>query len=237
MPLRLQQLDGRRRGGFIGYVLAFLIALGLIVLLGLHFERQNKREKKMVFNFQQSDPHTLMDRFILERSLKHPYSEGSWEVFLEMISSEDRQWLDQNTGLLARLSMDTGQSDSLSDREKRYHALRYMLRFGWSGERPILVQIAVDTKDTYGVAYVHPPGRLDQLREVFLINEGGRWKLRRFGGALDDPTVFGEIIEAKKNAGMELTAEERAMDENPAKHVADKRAELLSQSGLEPLRK
>jgi hypothetical protein len=231
---RLGLHRGPRRGG-IGILIFFLLGVVAILALGYYWEGQSKQEKKLKFQVQRSDPQSLLDRLILELSRKHSYSDGSWEIFLELISGDDHQWLDQNARILAGLNgQSQGRTGSMSERELRYYALEYLLRFGWTGERLVVVRVGVDPTETFAVAYVHPPARVDQLREIFLISEAGRWKVRRFLGARDDPAVILPFLEARKAAGLELLTEEQAFAADPRGSAARKRAELLALVGLTP---
>jgi hypothetical protein len=101
-------------------------------------------------------------------------------------------------------------------------------------ERPVVVRVAVDSSNNYGVAYIQPPGRVDLLREVFMVREGDQWRIRRFMGMRDDPAFLTRLVADKKDKGLPLSPDEQAFQKDPTAYAAQLRDRMLKDVGLSP---
>jgi hypothetical protein len=197
---------------------------------------QNERQARRQFAVEQQDPETMLRRFYIEMTKPPDFKSDSWEKLLEMMGGDDRAWFQQNVRKLASLNPRTEGVVALAvtPRERQFSALEYLLRFGQTSERSIVARVATDSTNTYGVAWVHPPGRIDLLSEVFLIREMGEWKVRRFLGSRDERALLQSLVEDKTISGEPLTEDEESYKKDPRAYPAGKREELLSQAGVTP---
>jgi hypothetical protein len=219
--------------GWVWFILIFaLIGFGLASwMVG-----QAKREAVFKFNEELSDPETLLNRFFIELGRpEHPLDDDSWRKLLAMTADEDLAWLDANLGLLAGYRPGAGVTTPSPDPDARRHdAACYLLDSQLGHEHPVVVRIAIDALDNYGVAYVHPPGHIELLREVFLARQGTQWRIRRFMGMRDDPALLTRLVADKKDKGLPLSPDEQAFQKDPKAHAVQVRDRLLKDAGLSP---
>jgi hypothetical protein len=117
-----------------------------------------------------------------------------------------------------------------SEGERRYASTRRLL--GFSLAAPRLVVSTIETSGQYAVAYVHVPNRIETLKEIFLINEDGEWKIRRFMGERDNPTVIGALAEEKRFADEPLDADEQMYLDDPHTYQERRLVRLYEESGI-----
>lgn len=225
-----------RRGGTVS-TLIILCLVGIAVVL--FFSRiqieENKVDARAQLHAAQADPQQCLTQFFIERSAYAPDSPAALEPLLDFMSQEDRAWFERN---LAWLGARAGTIVSRSDQEQpseesRVQALQRLLHFGGEASRPIIAQVQLAASGELAVAYIHEPGRLETLREVFLIKEsGGLWKIRRFLGERDSAALMNQLIEQKRAADTQLDADEQLFTTLGAGYPAHKRQELLAEAGV-----
>ncbi|MCE5228951.1 hypothetical protein LLG95_05065 [bacterium] len=219
----------RGRGGnamILGIVIAVIF---LVVALGILAKNEAEARKKMLLQ-SQTDPKVMTARFFLELHKDYSVKDG-WEDLIPFMSSEDMAWLEENRRLLAKFSP---QADPASDeREERFNALHVMLRFGKSLVHPTITK--VHTHGDKGVVFVHEPGDVASMRALFIVNEGGYWKFRRFLGRRDEFEIMKYLADAHESAGVPPTGDETAFKADPTGYAFKKRNELLVEAGLPPV--
>jgi hypothetical protein len=159
------------------------------------------------------------------------FNEGSWRTLLDFMSPDDRAWLEENRGLIVSV-MKGNSLDGATQPQLEYEALKQLLGAGPGASRPVIVQVA--SSGNYAVAYVHEPGQIQTMREIFLESEGGLWKIRRFLGARDNPPLLARLVKEKQSRGQPLDEDEKRFQANPQAYASQKRAQLLKESGQTP---
>lgn len=233
--VRLSSPGARLRGegmGTIVFLLIVVAALGAMV----YMNSQRKEEAKVEFFNEQLTPENLLDRVVIERSRTQDLSDLAWEQLLSLMSADDLGWFQDNTVRLASFNPKLSGADAakLPSREQSFRALEYLLQLNEGKDRQIVIRIGVDAKDKFGVAYVHSPGSIQDLKEVFLCNENGTWRIRRFMGRRDDPEVMDKLIASKTAAGAALSADEEAYKKDPKQYAEKLRDKMLIEAGLNP---
>lgn len=220
-----------RRGNAIG--IALLLVL-IAIFVGFRYGmKRNESRRQRELRTAQTDPRMCAREFFLERWKEHTLKSGTWRGLLDFMSRDDRRWFERNHAELAELAQETqGRvAMAVTPREQQWAALKALLRFGHQNERPVISTI--EQKGKYAVVYHHRPDRISTLSELFLIDEGGFWKIRRFAGARDDPSIIGHLAKKKADRDLPMDDDEIAFRADPRGYPSRKRAELLAQLGLE----
>ena len=231
--MRLQSIRyGRGPWGSAWGIVLLLILIGIFVAARMGLNR-NRQKAQQALRMAQTDPEVCLKRFFIERSKNHERKEGEWKNLLEFMSGNDQRWFERNYARLAALAPETegAIAQVLTPSEQQWGALKALLRFGRQSERPVVSTIKIN--GDYAIAYYHSPGRVGTLQEIFLYNEGGFWKIRRFAGARDMPHVVGHLVEAKTFNDEPLDEDEQNYRADPDGYQARKQAELLTEVGLE----
>lgn len=220
-----------RFGGLTGLLIVILLVVVATIIWGIRGQQENVRRERPRFETQQRDPEEMLTRFFLERSQSQPFEDGAWESLLELMSTEDRLWLQEN---LVALSDHFSSSEGVvpTDEYRLFVAVQGLLELNRTRERPVIVRIALDPTETCGVGYWHPPGRVADLREVFIVRETENWRIRRFLNNRDTMGVMQAVVAAKEAAGKDLTEEEQLFRQRPEEFRSLMRSRLLAEVGL-----
>ncbi len=214
---------------------AILLLMIILLFLSLRMmSNSEKAERRQAVQATQSDPQSLVEAWFLESGRELPYKEKGWEELLNFMSQDDRSWFEANSYHLAPLTQELEGVMALAatERERRYAVLRKLTRFGPPPQQWVVSQ--VKTNETHGVVFIHPPGDVTGLREVFIVKEGDYWKIRRFLGTRDDSTIMHPLVELKNEQGLPLSDDEIAYMADPQNYSGRKTAELRAQAGLVP---
>ncbi|MCL5271661.1 MAG: hypothetical protein M1457_14150 [bacterium] len=228
---RSDPLPGRgRRGGLLLGVV--LVGFLLIIIVARVLWNQNRQETQAILLNAQSDPRDSLERFLLERRIPRQWRDDDWQVLLDFMSRDDVAWFERNYPRLAEqaFTMKVTAGGGKGDRQRRFAALEALLPFG--RRAPDLVVSQVREQGDRAVAYVHAPRDAATMREVFLVREGGLWKIRRFLGRRDDPEILKPLVESKRAGGETLSEDESDWLRDPAGYAARRRAVLLAEAGL-----
>jgi hypothetical protein len=221
---------GHRAG--VLWILILVLAFGAFFILSRMAIKHTRRERRQALRVAQSDPKIALDRFFVERSVRHQPSSSRWRGLLQYMSREDGVWFERNFPRIAKFVATKRGEEVPSGKEElqRYEALQWLLGFGFGVVRPEVSRVHTDQYS--GVAYIHDPGRLDTLREVFLIQEDGVWMIRRFLGRRDGSRLMDYLCEQKRDDGEPLSQDEEAYLADPVRYGAKKRAQWLTEAGL-----
>lgn len=224
---------GERRGRagnawIIGFALAFLLVIIVFHLLA----KQEAVSRQNMLNDSRLEPKDMVERFFLEVTKDQPFKATGWEELTQFISSEDMDWLERNRSTLASLAPPQYRLGD-DEREERYAALQALLRFGKSFDRPVITR--AHTKGDIGVVFIHDKGNANSMRAVFIIQENGLWKFRRFLGRRDDYDIMKPLLQAHEAAQAGLSEDEESFKADPQGYWGKKRNGYLVELGLPPV--
>ncbi|HOR29349.1 MAG TPA: hypothetical protein PLS90_04510 [Candidatus Sumerlaeota bacterium] len=225
----------RRRPPRGGILMTFVILLLVVMGVAGTVMWNRTREEKVIINRRaQTEPKMMLDRYFVLLGVRHRASDPDWQELLDFMSRDDRLWLDENRATLARLDPDLNGRNPLhlKPEAQTWSAVHALLDFGSHKVRPVVSTLRVN--GVHAVAYIHDPGRIDTIRPIFLVQESGYWKLRRFGGARDSEPVMRLLVESKSTSGLPLTAEDQAWQRNPAAYEQQMQDALLREAGVDP---
>lgn len=221
----------RRRASAM--LLVVLLIMGAIILVANVLIKRTKEESRGNLSAAMRDPQICLERFFAERWQEQSPGRDEWQRLTDFMSRDDLNWMESNRERLAMLAQKRfGGSLSPDEDRQRFAALRVLLGFGHQAERPLVSSIRI--AEARAIAYVHPPGRIDKLSEVALINEGGLWKIRRFLGQRDSQEVMDHLVGQKQMQSEPLSTTEQRYLTDPAAWRASHRQQLLSEVGLTP---
>jgi hypothetical protein len=211
----------------------FLVALIALFVASRHFMGRNEREAKKKTFEAQLDPQTSLERFFLEIAADPKFKDAKWQGLLEYVATDDRAWLEANRQVVASLcnEMSGVLAMAVTENEQRYGALKVLLGFGPMYQRPLVAR--VERSNQYAVAFTHLPNRAETMKEVFMIQENDRWRIRRFLGKRDDFGVMSAVTEKKRWSGEALDADEDDYVADPHGYETRMRAKLLNESGIQ----
>lgn len=231
-PATLRSVDARR-GSALWWVIGLLAMMTLFIWFGkLNTKEQAKRQQ--TFQMRMTDPEIMVGQYFLYAAKDYGPS-GDWERLLSFMDSEDVRWFEQNAAALASISSWAAShpGETNDPKLRRYAALQLLTDFGSEPALPVVSSINI-VNDSAGVAYVHEQNRLDTMREVFIANEGGEWKIRRFLGRRDRTDVMQAVVEANQRDNRPLSREENEFLKDPAGWPDAMRRELLKEAGVAP---
>ena len=221
-----------RRSGGVMFLVVMLI-LGALLIIGNMLINRSKEESRDYMREAMRDPKTCLERFFTERWKEQSPSQDDWKRLMDFMSRDDLDWLEANRQCLADLAArHYGDSPATSEERQRFDALHLLLGFGNEAERPLVSSIQVS--GDHAIAYVHPRGRIDKLKEIALVDEDGFWKIRRFLGERDSREVMDAIVTQKHMQSEPLTEDEQSYLDDPAGYQGRIRARLLAEAGLKP---
>jgi len=225
----------RLRGGVTMVALACLVLIIIICLVTKNMLQSNDREDARKVQLAQYEPQTALAKFYLERNRTTSFRDDACRGLLDFMSQDDLSWFDRNTKRLASLNpLSAGSAaQGLSEDEQKGAALEVLIPFGAQAQRPVIAQ--VQAQGIYAVAFVHEPDQPLSLRHVFLVREGGLWKIRRFLGERDSPRVMDKLIQNKKYLAVTLDPDEIQYLAKPAEYADQLEASMLREAGIDPL--
>ncbi len=231
-PVTILGAAGARRGRAGNAWIIGLVLFFLIVIIALHLlAKQESANRQTMLNRSQLDPKDMATRYFLEATKDLPFDGGGWKELIQFMSDEDMAWLERNKSILASLA---AQKPAAGDEEaERYAALQALLRFAKSFDRPVVTRVV--TKGDIGAIYVHDKGNANSMRALFIVNEGGAWKFRRFLGRRDDYDIMKPLLQAHEAAQSGLTRDEELFKADPQGYWGKKRNEFLVELGLPPV--
>lgn len=225
---------GRPRHG--GTTSSLIIGCLVIITAVIYYTRikvdENTKAAARAVQDEQREPRSSLEEFFLQCTIDHRNNETACRVLLDFMSQDDRSWFERNFARMAEPNRPAPRStDPASvDPDKQFAALRQLIQIVPQGRRPIIAQF--QAKDDHAVAYVHEAGHAETMREVFLVREGGLWKIRRFLGQRDSVEILGPLVKAKQAAKEPLDGDEQQFAANPQLYAQQKRAEMLREVGL-----
>lgn len=225
---------GRPFGGR-GFSLMGLVFV--LVLLGIFFaawrmmDRSSRREAAALQEAMM-DPRSSVETFFRKCRGEMSFKEGDWKELLYFMSEDDLKWMEENLRIIASKNprMEGNIAMAVTDAEKRYGALEVLLPLGARAQEKVVAR--VETEGSHGVAFVHPAGSTARMQEVFLIQEDGLWKIRRFLNNRDSYSFMHPIIEEKRWQDVPLTEDERMYQEDPKRYARNQRRHFLQQAGV-----
>lgn len=177
------------------------------------------------------DPQDMLEYYFVERDSIGSIMSEDPEILLKFMSRDDIRWFERNEEYLADIAPSLGLEAPGEDLSARRNAAIQVATLYRIAKRPIVSSIQL-VDDYVGVAFVHLPGRPETFREVFIINENGEWRIRRFAGRRDDPELLHALVAYKKEKGITLTDEDLRFEADPTAYVNEQRNALLTEVGL-----
>jgi hypothetical protein len=222
----------RSRAGWIGAALLFI----LVVIVGIgaymrhEYRKQEAAKKRRIFA-SQADPRSALESYFLNTQAPFDLKRPDWKVLVDYTSSEDLNWLNNYVDFLAaeNASLDARPFGGSPPERLQYDALTMLYNNVGMRLRPVITN-GIATDD-HAVVFYHQDGDPASMREAFFVNEGGRWKLRRFLGKRDSFRLMQKVVVSKEAAGIALDADEAQFKRDPAGYAAWKRRQMLTESG------